>query len=202
MVTLKKVKIFICFLSVIAACENAVENQFSSAKFNSWKVTYGKVYASDEKEAAKFATWRANHDFVNAHNQHFIEGGETFTVEMNAFADLTPREYEAKFSLEGVKCPQPSPMAICKNATLPKTENPSSFDWRQKGAVTPVKDQGDCGGCYAFATIGATEAAHFKATGELVSLSEQEIVDCSMDYGNKACWGGVMDRVGFTIKTI
>lgn len=67
---------------------------------------------------------------------------------------------------------------------------PKSIDWRDHGAVTHVKDQGMCGSCWAFASIGAVEGQHFRKTGHLVSLSEQNLVDCSQIYGNKGCSGG------------
>lgn len=70
---------------------------------------------------------------------------------------------------------------------------PKSIDWRHKGAVTEVKKQKKCGCCYAFATIGAVEGHHFLKTGHLLSLSEQNIVDCSVSYGNSGCDGGVFE---------
>lgn len=67
---------------------------------------------------------------------------------------------------------------------------PDSLDWRLYGAVTPVKDQAVCGSCWSFGTTGTIEGAYFLATGKLVRLSQQELMDCSWGYGNNACDGG------------
>ena len=80
-------------------------------------------------------------------------------------------------------------------ATSPlRVDDPPSLDWSAQGAVSPVKDQGNCGSWYAFASVGAVESMHFIKAKYLQYLSEQQVVDCSGGYGNLGCKGGLMDN--------
>ncbi|KAA0869475.1 hypothetical protein EYC94_26275, partial [Enterobacter hormaechei] len=112
------------------------------------------------------------------------------------FSDLTPSEFRRQFlGVKGLRLPAHAQKA----PILPTNNLPEDFDWREKGAVTPVKDQGSCGSCWAFSTTGALEGAHYLATGKLESLSEQQLVDCDhvcdpAQYGacDAGCNGGLM----------
>jgi cathepsin L len=128
-------------------------------------------------------------DFVKKHN----EGDSTFTVELNKFADLTNTEFQERFT--GFRSPlirteDPEHAFTWVNA---EAGYPTSLDWRSKGAVTGVKDQGQCGSCWSFSTTGSIEGVAALNESGLVSLSEQNLVDCSWSYGNLGCNGGLMD---------
>lgn len=166
-------------------------------EFNQWKLNNGKAYTAELNER-KFATWLMNRDFVVAHNTRYLAGEETFTVEMNKFADLNEDEFANQFLMQPIDTTAGPHPTDCVPMPQNETEdNPTSVDWRTKGYVTPIKNQEQCGSCWAFSTVGSTEGAHFKATGKLVSLSEQNLVDCSKAEGNMGCHGGLMDQ-GFT----
>lgn len=127
-----------------------------------------------------------NLDFVTQHNNL---KNSTYTLELNAFSDLTHDEFRA--SRLGLGRVPPRRGSTGLSSTIMR-DVPSSLDWRTKGAVTSVKDQGSCGACWAFSSTGSIEAINQIVTGSLVSLSEQELISCDKTY-NSGCGGGLMD---------
>jgi len=161
--------------------------------FVSFVRAYGKQYASDEF-FSRFAIFKANHNKISQHNAEYSQGKHTYTMAVNEFADMTFEEFHSKMT--GF-IPRQNAYARSLNTEGPHTQLKSvlaSVDWRQKNAVTPVKNQQQCGSCWSFSTTGSVEGAHAIKTGNLVSLSEQQLVDCSSAEGNQGCNGGMMDQ--------
>ena len=164
----------------------------NSSGFWSWAHENGKYYPTMEETRYRQAVWEANVQRIEAHNA----AGYSWRMGLNKFADLTSAEFGALYvsggynsnvaaCSSGANC---KPFAWRHNASLP-----ASVDWSAAGAVTPVKNQGQCGSCWAFSTTGAVEGATFIANGTLFSLSEQQLVDCAGSTGNQGCNGGLMD---------
>jgi len=169
---------------LVSAIENngfARENHYRR-QFEAWKVEHGKSYSFIEHDR-RFAIFKDNLDFIYTHNA----GSNGFKVAMNRFGDLTAKEFAAQFN--GVNITRTP--GLTTKAVNPDV--PDTWDWRTKGAVTGVKDQGQCGSCWSFSATGSTEGSWFLAKGQLVSLSEQNLVDCSTPEGNQGCNGGLMD---------
>ncbi|XP_003383726.1 PREDICTED: cathepsin L1-like [Amphimedon queenslandica] len=161
-----------------------------------WKEKHGKVYPHGEEESKRLNIWLENKNYIEEHNQKAHVHG--FTLKMNHFGDLTIEEYRQSRYATCYHSPDDDILSLPHNATVkmysrPDDPNlPEEVDWRTKNAVTGVKDQGQCGSCYAFSAVGALEGAQALAHDKLVHLSEQNIVDCSIPYGNKGCNGGNM----------
>jgi len=185
-------------LALAAAIPVDVKTQFTTSsgaalfeqEFEQFKAEYSKVYETAEHEAKAFVAFVNNLDFI----RNFKD--DSVTVAINEFADMTHEEFKA--AKLGYK---PSERVIKKILTAAAYDVPDgsdladSIDWVSKGAVTPVKNQAQCGSCWAFSTTGSIEGAIFNQFGTLESISEQELVSC--DKVDDGCQGGSMDN-GFT----
>jgi len=182
-----KTILIIASLALVAAIAPLSNSEYEYL-FTAWVNEYGKSYETAEF-FNRFNVFKANLDLIREHNSQ----NASFTMGMNEFGDMTWEEFRASY-VGGYK-PRAGEYIRSKNYGLvkPTAGNPASLDWRAKGVVTPVKNQGQCGSCWAFSTTGSVEGAHAIATGTLVSLSEQQLMDCSSSYGNQGCNGGLMD---------
>ena len=159
--------------------------------------TYGKKYESENEEMRRNTIWQSNKKYIETHNANADTFG--FTLGMNGFGDLENHEVVAIFNgyRQEMKNLSNSKAVFRANPNIKIAE---STDWREKGAVTGVKNQGQCGSCWSFSATGSLEGQHFLKKGTLVSLSEQNLVDCSTKYGNHGCEGGLMDNAFRYIK--
>jgi len=175
-------------LALAVSLSSAVPvDQLLIEEWETFKATHGKVYLGSEEEF-RMNIFLDNRQKIAEHNARYHKGEVTFTLAMNRFGDMLSHEFVSQ--MNGYK----GRTSALKGATFMKPANvqvPESVDWRQSGYVTPVKDQAQCGSCWAFSATGAMEGQHFRKTGKLVSLSEQNLVDCSDENGG--CNGGLMD---------
>jgi len=173
----------LCF-SLVAATRSEAEYLKAWLEFTA---KFDKTYKHDEVQY-RYQIFKKTVDFIDGHNKKL---GKTYTVAINQFSDLTPQEFQTYFMGTRVDATtyvrKGTPQQISNNTA------PQHWDWRMHGAVTGVKNQGQCGSCWSFSTTGSMEGCHFQTSKTLVGLSEQNLVDCSQSEGNEGCNGGLMD---------
>jgi len=172
--------------AVASATPTHTQEQYNFL-FRKFVAQHNKHYHVDEFHV-RFQNFKDNLELVSAHNKQ----GKSFKLAVNQFADMSKEDFRAKYL--GFKFVDQAHLRSKNVAELNNVSLPASVDWNAKGAVTPVKNQGQCGSCWAFSTTGSVEGAWFIAKGSLVSLSEQQLVDCSQAQGNQGCSGGLMDQ--------
>jgi len=158
------------------------------SEFESWTVQFSKSYSNTADKTNAEKVFNVNAAMIASHNQRAVQGLETYYMGLGPFTDLTQAEFKKFWVNSKYNRTTPRSETWIKNAA-PQ----DSVDWRTKGAVTPVKNQGQCGSCWSFSTTGSTEGAWQIANNNLVVLSEQQLMDCSTAEGDHSCEGGLMD---------
>ena len=167
--------VFVLF-AVALATSLRYENTFSA-----FEARYGKNYINEAERTFRGKVFAYNMEWAKKMNSE----GHPYTVGATPFADMTNQEFSASKMCGCMLKPK-----ITKPATPIMKRALEAVDWREKGAVTPVKNQASCGSCWAFSATGALEGGNFVANGKLISLSEQQLVDC--DPRSRGCDGGLM----------
>ncbi|XP_029437298.1 cathepsin K-like isoform X2 [Rhinatrema bivittatum] len=166
------------------------------SQWEQWKITYHKQYNSKVDELQRRLIWEKNLKYITAHNLEFSLGMHTYELAINHLGDMTSEEVVK--TMTGLKVPPRQSSSNFTDSDDGEGLVPDSIDYRKKGYVTPVRNQGQCGSCWAFSSVGALEGQLKRKTGKLVSLSPQNLVDCVTK--NDGCGGGYMTNAFEYVK--
>ena len=173
-----------------------IMNEDLTNLFDAYKTEFGHSFDSLVEEEKALLVFIENVEMIKAHNEKFYKGEVSYKLGLNQFGHYTFDEF--KNSMMQYNVPENYESGASFTHTAPSTRLGSKkasdgIDWREKGAVTDVKNQGRCGSCWSFSTTGSIEGAHYIATGELVSLSEQQLLNCVHKGWCRCNIGGLMD---------
>ena len=158
--------------------------------FNEWRVKYNKTYGDERNISQYFESWKKNRILVDYHNHMKVND---FSIELNEFSDVSWKDWVERSGTNTQLSKSNKVKIQNEDFDIDTSKLPKSVDWRKKGVVTPIKNQQQCGSCWAFSAVGSMEGQHAFKTGRLVSLSESQIVDCDVNGTDEGCNGGFMD---------
>lgn len=159
-------------------------------KFKQFATIFKKKYLSEEEKKKRFSIFKKNMYYIHTHNQQ----GFDYTLRINQFGDLTNEEFKAKYVGYKKSAGLKSLGVATELLNYIEDDLPLAVNWKSRGCVAEIKNQAQCGSCWAFSSTGALEGAICAKTGKLLDLSEQQLVDCAGKEGNYGCEGGEMER--------
>ncbi|XWS16856.1 hypothetical protein CRYUN_Cryun33cG0016600 [Craigia yunnanensis] len=186
--TLTIVLFFIFGTLASQAMSRTIQEAAIADRHEQWMATYGRKYEGKLEKEKRFRIFKDNLEYIESFNNG---GNRSYKLGINEFADMTQDEFLAAHT--GYKMQENPTTSIPTSFRYQSvSEIPTNLDWREKGAVTPVKYQDKCGCCWAFSAVAAIERIIQITTGKLISLSEQQLLDCSTNGENRGCNGGLM----------
>jgi len=192
---------FVILLSLISVVYSVSFSEVVREEWEAWKLNYNKSYTTVAEEKFRMKIFMENKARIARHNKKAHIGEASYLLKMNHLGDQLHHEVISTRNGYRQGLLKKNGLRSVSSFIMPEHVcMPDAVDWRTKGAVTPVKNQGSCGSCWAFSATGALEGQEFRKTGKLISLSEQNLIDCSEKYGNHGCLGGLMDLAFQYIK--
>ncbi|XP_023178283.2 cathepsin L-like [Drosophila hydei] len=180
--------VFLLIALVVASNQTLNYEDVLAAEFEFFKMDYEKSYENSYEEKLRSQIFKRNKETIDEHNARYARGEETYMMGINQFSDMLAEEFQ-EMMLSNVNTSEFA-SSIDFIYAPHNIDIPHEIDWRAKGAVTAVKNQGECRSCWAFSATGALEGQHFIRTKQLIPLSEQNLMDCSARYQNYGCRGG------------
>ncbi|XP_047531291.1 procathepsin L-like isoform X4 [Vanessa atalanta] len=190
---MKSLAVLVVVVAVVGAesLTNVVRDEW-----NAFKLEHKKSYKTETEEKFRMKIFVENKLDAEKHNRRFERGQETYRLGTNKYSDLLHHEFVHMIGFNHTANKNLSALKeglTLRGATFLSPTNlaaPKTMDWRTEGLVTEIKDQGSCGSGWAFSATGSLEGQQFRSSGTLVSLSEQNLIDCSKNYENNGCKGG------------